>query len=170
MDKFKNNLYLKDSDLDFASKQELVLEVNFTKEELSIVGNIVSASPFTFKLKTYPNDANYVCNIVLDGIIELCDELTNKVKKFPININDYLIASKEDGDDVDILAEKSGYDFHGAILALFYQSVPKKFVQNYKNIHIDGVEIVSEDEYYSKKQKDKKVDSPFAKLDELDLD
>jgi len=166
MKKQFNKLLFKNNDFQYFIDTPYIDKISFTSEELKAVSNVKKADNLDLKIEIYELDTMYVCHIILKGQIDLIDDYSNKIVPYNLKIDDYLNAGEKDEDDIDILKDKNGfYDLHSSILALFYQSVPKKINYNFKHVSNDDYEIISEDEYLQRKEMNNK-NNPFACLKE----
>lgn len=164
-------LFLKEKDLYFATSNILTYNVSFSKEELKAVNNVKKADNILVSISTYELDFGYVVNISLKGEISIVDDVTSKIVKYKIDTNDSLNTALKDDEEIgiDIIANRGNYDFVPVILALFYQAIPLKINYSQKYKKSQDYEVISEEDYNLRKQKQKEEENPFAKLKDIDL-
>lgn len=163
------------------SKQELLSKGHhqFT-ETIKYDSSLFNANPLIISLSDIKVqvDTEYISQLIivkikLIGEMVLHSTRTLKPVNYPLNINDQIIFTYNedliDGDEV-VLLNSDELDLDDVFYSLIISSIPLQVIapDDEELITGDSWEVITEDEYHKRHQEVN--DSPFAVLNELDLD
>lgn len=163
------------------SKQELLSKGHHQFDEIikydqnAFASNplIISLSDIKAKVDTEYVSQLIIVKINLIGELVLHSTRTLKPVKYPLNINDQIIFTYNedliDGDEV-VLLNSDELDLDEIFYSLIIASIPLQVIapDDEELITGDSWEVITEDEYHKRHQDVN--DSPFAVLNDLDLD
>ena len=117
----------------------------------------------TFELELTPKESSiyatkvaesaYLVSLELKVVVTILDDHDFKYKTFKKNVSDEIMVSQNEDIESDVEFDTTGsIDFRPIALALYYDAIPTNYstTKLSKKI-INGIEIVSEDEYQASK-------------------
>lgn len=148
-------------------------EVIFTEEELSNSSSIISSSPLKAKVSVENITDVTIVKISLKGQLVLRSTRSLKPVDFYLNGTDeiiYTLNKELVDDDTVYLFSDDELDLRPFYYSLLITSIPIQIIGKDDDfVSGEDWEVISEEEYYRRKQNDVS-DSPFASLLDLDLD
>lgn len=150
--------------IDFDSKLEDYINLNHP-----IIKKVISSKG----LISINNESNiYSLKIKIKFRLNVVSSLTNIPFDLDYTLNDNIqITNVEEFEVGDVLYFKNEIDIEHIVYSLLLTSLPiSLYPKNEKNIKIEGVRVIKEDEYYIEKDNKEYKNNFFDKLEGLEFD
>jgi hypothetical protein len=158
----ENKAIVSESDLFRAENEPLDFILSFQGEDLSPVNQVQNAEHIVFHLFSFPSESGHQIKINMEGEVTFVSS-DGKRKKQKIASEDYLLL--EDSEEADLKPNHGLYDLLPALKAIFYASLPLLPIKEKYQKKAAEYEVISEEEYASRKQgnQEEEKENPFAK-------
>lgn len=139
-----------------------------TEEELSYFPNLIALEEPVLEARVLGFSPIFEVHVVLTGRAKIQDSHDGKILDKEIEDEVDLTLDGNNEEESDLQKEREGvYDLRGTFLSLLHDALPA----NYSEVPLERVEtedyvLMSEAEY----EKERKKDSPFSVLEDIDLD
>ena len=146
---------------DLSAREPIYFTYELSKDECLSLPYEIITNPIVLNVKVVPyveNESSYIVELVLsnDGIEIKQDDGEIIIHK--LKTSDYLTLDSK-GEETDVPYEYGAFDLEEVIRAIFFQEMPHKLQGNYR-VTCEGFEIISEEEYYKRKESN----NPFKDL------
>lgn len=129
-------------------------ELELTPKELKVTPNVKDVKTLEASIyATKVAESAYLVSLELKVVVTILDDHDFKYKTFKKNVSDEIMVSQNEDIESDVEFDTTGsIDFRPIALALYYDAIPTNYstTKLSKKI-INGIEIVSEDEYQASK-------------------
>lgn len=129
-------------------------ELELTPKELNVTPNVKKVNEITASIyATKVAESAYLVSLELHVFVELIDDHDFKNKPFKKTVSDEMMVSQNEDIESDVEFDNNGaIDFRPIALALYYDAIPTNYsTTRLSKKVINGIEIVSEDEYEASK-------------------